>query len=221
MKRKKIFKKASITSKKRGFSIAELVIGVAISAIMFSVILPAINTFFKFYKELKYNEFYSNNYRIIEDIENLIQSTSIESHSTTLSQSYNLGFKVLNTSGVYLNNSNGKSIKNYILDFGVEGDTLYIEIPFIKTAEPITFSNKFHIYRFKTLASSSGEQALFYIPGKNEGSKTAPLHYGLEEKILTKIYHGYFLERKGGVIMSYINQKGEQVEEFFPRSGEL
>lgn len=207
--------------KNRAFSFTEIIVSIAISALIFSIALPSINHFLKFYKRTTYDNITSSNYRVISDISTLIDSTSIETDSVNLVGDKNLGFKVLNTKGVYLNNVNYKSIKNYILPFNTFGDSLYIEIPYILSSNPFNLSNQFHLYRFVVVNSITQEQSLNYIPGLSEGSKTKGINFGKEEKLLKGLFNGQFIESKGGVIMEYKLENGVTVKKKFIRTGEL
>lgn len=205
----------------KAFSFAEIIVAVSISALIFSIALPSINHFLKFYKRTTYDNITSSNYRVISDISTLIDSTSLETDSTNLLGNKNLGFKILNTKGVYLNNVNYKSIKNYILPFNTFGDSLYIEIPYILSHNPLNLSNQFHLYRFVVTNSITKEQSLNYIPGLSEGSKTKGINFGKEEKLLKNVFNGQFMETKGGVVMEYQLENGATVKKKFIRTGEL
>lgn len=207
--------------KKNAFSISEVIIGIGISSLLFSLTLPTLNIFLKLYKKTNYDSLSSIHYRVLNDISTLIGSTSIESNSKFISGSQNLGFKILNTEDLYLNNISSKSIKNLILPFNTKGDSIYIEIPYLKKSESMILSNQFHIYRFVIVNALSKEQTLNYIPGLKEGSKVRAISFGKEEKILTKVFNGYFLEIKGGVILEYNLENSKTIKKLFMRSGEL
>lgn len=207
--------------KKNAFSIGEVIIAVGISSLLFSLNLPTLNIFFKLYKRTNYDNLSSTNYRVLRNISTLIGSTSIESNSKLLSNSRNLGFKILDTENIYLNNVYSKSIKNLILPFNTKGNSLYIETPYLKKPNSIVLSNKFHLYRFVTVNTQSKEQSLNYIPGLKEGSKTGAVSFGKEEKVLTKVFNGYFLEIRGGVILEYNLENSQTIKKLFIRSGEL
>lgn len=207
--------------KDSGFSLIEAIIGVFISSLLFMILFPSVNYFFKFYNSVKYGEQLSIIQRVSSDLSLLINSTSIESDSKDLIGSKNIGFKILNTQGVYLNNVNRKSISRYILPSSTKGDSLYIETPFITSKTPLSFSNNFHIYRLSTPSNISKKQSLNYIPGNSEGSKIKPLNFGKEEIVLTDIYDAYFVEERGGVFFYFKIKNGMTFEFFFERVGEL
>ena len=207
--------------KKNAFSIGEVIIAIGISSLLFSLTLPTLNIFFKLYKRTNYDNLSSANYRVLNNISTLIGSTSIESNSEFISSSKNLGFKILNTENIYLNNIYSKSIKNLILPFNTKGDSLYIEIPYFKKSNSIILTNQFHLYRFVTVNTQSEEQSLNYISGLKEGSKTMAISFGKEEKVLTKVFNGYFLEVRGGVILEYNLENSQNIKKLFIRSGEL
>lgn len=204
----------------KGFSLLECIIGVTISGFIVLLSLGLLVKVSKISKNLKYDNYGSNNIKIHKLMEELILKTTIETENKEL-KGENIGFKILKTSGVYLNGLKWVVLKNYIIPIKNQGDTLYIEESYLKSEDPMILSNNFHIFRFVTIGGDKKQQQLVYIKGITPGSLYIPVNLGMEEVILTKVYNGNFIEIRGGVIMNYTTENNEVIRKTFLRRGEL
>lgn len=175
--------------KKRGFSLVELVCGIAFSVLIFQITYPVIRGSLKIFEQIQERSLGMKGKRIIETLTGYGASA--------------VGGKI-----ILINTTSTLSNRDIDLDRirvqEGQGNGIYIEIPSLCSKNGVwTKVTEGHIFRF--METTAHGKHMRYIPINN-------LKGGKEDIISSDVLKGLFFEKEGKIYLYLKEKRGEAME---------
>lgn len=207
---------------KKGSSMLETILAISIITIFSLIFYPIFKINIYLRKTLNEKSSDKKILILIENIGDMILSTTIESEEKNNYLVKNKGIAILKLENRNLTNIN-LNVSQYIVKNGEEGDAVYIEIPEVCVGEKIAIKNQFYIYRFfKNSSQSKNSNQIRFVKGRDEfviGNREEILKLGKEEILNSDIKNAVFREVNGGIEIIIETENQKKYKEIFLKVG--